>query len=191
MLNEKKSLRRKFLALRKKLSAEEREKLSREIVQKFLSSEVYKNSSVIMAYMPTADEIQLQEFFADAFDKEKILAIPLIIGRGIMQPVILKNFDELEVGEFGILTVRENSRKFIDAEKIDCVIVPGAAFDIHGKRLGLGGGYYDRFLKKTSAKKIALAFDFQVVENLPTESHDMPVDCIFTEKNFIEIRKEF
>ena len=181
MLSEKKSLRKKFLALRKNLSVEEREKLSREIVQKFLSSEVYKNSSVIMAYMPTADEIQLREFFADAFDKEKILAIPLIIGRGIMQPVILKNFDELEIGEFGILTVREDSRKFIDAEKIDCVIVPGAAFDIHGKRLGLGGGYYDRFLKKTSAKKIALAFDFQVVENLPTESHDMPVDFIFTE----------
>ena len=178
----KKPLRKKFLALRKNLSVEEREFLSNKIVQKFLASEVYKNSSVIMAYMPTADEIQLQEFFADAFDKEKILAIPLIIGRGIMKPVILKNFDELEIGEFGILTVREDSRKFIDAEKIDCVIVPGVAFDIHGKRLGLGGGYYDRFLKLAeNAKKIALAFDFQVVENLPTESHDMPVDFIFTE----------
>ena len=164
------------------MSVEEREFLSNKIVQKFLASEVYKNSSVMMAYMPTADEIQLREFFADAFDKEKILAIPLIIGRGIMKPVILKNFDELEVGEFGILTVQKNSRKFIDAEKIDCVIVPGVAFDIHGKRLGLGGGYYDRFLKLAKhAKKIALAFDFQVVENLPTESHDMPVDFIFTE----------
>ena len=172
------------------MSVEERENLSEKIVQKFLSSELYKNSSVIMAYMSMADEIQLREFFADAFDKKKILAIPLIVERGIIQPVILKNFDSLEVGDFGILTVKKNSRKFLDIEKIDCIIVPGVAFDIRGYRLGLGGGYYDRFLKKTSAKKIALAFDFQLTENLPIEPHDMPVDFIITEKNFIEVRKE-
>lgn len=187
----KKSLRKKFVALRKNLSVDEREFLSNKIVKKFLDSEIYKNSSVIMAYMPMPEEIQLKNFFADAFDKQKILAIPLIIERGIMQPVILKNFDELEVGDFGILTVKKNCRNFLDEKKIDCVIVPGAAFDFSGNRLGLGGGYYDRFLKKISAKKIALAFDFQITENLPIESHDVPVDFIFTEKNFFDVRKEF
>ena len=188
MLNEKKSLRKKFIALRKNLSVDERENLSQRIVQKFLSTALYKNSSVIMAYMSMADEIQLREFFIDAFDKKKILAIPLIIERGIIQPVILKNFDSLEVGDFGILTVKKNSRKFLDIEKIDCIIVPGAAFDIRGYRLGLGGGYYDRFLNLAkNAKKFALAFDFQVTENLPIEPHDMPVDFIITEKREIVV----
>ena len=191
MLNEKKSLRKKFVALRKNLSVDEREFLSNKIVKNFLESEIYKNSSVIMAYMSMPEEIQLKNFFADAFDKQKILAIPLIIESGIMQPVILKNFDELEVGDFGILTVKKNCRNFLDEKKIDCVIVPGAAFDFFGNRLGLGGGYYDRFLKKISAKKIALAFDFQITKNLPIESHDVPVDFIFTEKNFFDVRKEF
>ena len=191
MLNEKKSLRKKFVALRKNLSVDEREFLSNKIVKNFLESEIYKNSSVIMAYMSMPEEIQLKNFFADAFDKQKILAITLIIERGIMQPVILKNFDELEVGDFGILTVKKNCRNFLDEKKIDCVIVPGAAFDFFGNRLGLGGGYYDRFLKKISAKKIALAFDFQITKNLPIESHDVPVDFIFTEKNFFDVRKEF
>ena len=81
------------------------------------------------------------------------------------------------------MTVKKNLREFIDAKKIDCVIVPGAAFDVHGKRLGLGGGYYDRFLKLAeNAKKISLAFDFQILENIPTEPHDLPVDFIITEK---------
>lgn len=185
MLTEKKILRKEMISRRKNLSVEERKNFSRQIIKKFLATPIYKKSSVIMAYMPMADEVQLQEFFADAFKKKKILAIPFIVERGIIKPVILPNLEVLEVGEFGILTVKKNFREFIDEKKIDCIIVPGAAFDIHGNRLGLGGGYYDRFLKSVeNAKKIALAFDFQVTENLPTESHDMSVDLIITEKNF-------
>lgn len=182
----KKILRKKIISRRKSLSAEERKIFSHEIIKKFLATEIYKNSSSIMAYISMSDEVQLQEFFADAFNKEKILAIPFIIERKIIKPVILKNFDSLEVGEFGILTVKENLREFIDEKNFDCVIVPGVAFDVQGKRLGMGGGYYDKFLKlATNAKKISLAFDCQIVENIPTEPHDMPVDLIITEKRLL------
>ena len=61
------------------------------------------------------------------------------------------------------------------------MIVPGAAFDVSGGRLGLGGGYYDRFLPlAANAKKIAFAYGFQLVENLPLEPHDAKVDLILT-----------
>ena len=186
MNDEKKFLRQKIISLRKNLSAEERKNFSHEIVKKFLATEIYKTSSVIMAYMPMSEEVQLQEIFTDAFKNKKICAIPFIVERGIIQPVIFENFNSLEVGELNILTVKKNLRKFIDAEKFDCVIVPGVAFDVHGKRLGMGGGYYDRFLKRAeNAKKISLAFDFQIVENIPTELHDIPVDLILTEKREI------
>ena len=135
-----------------------------------------------------AEEVQLQKIFVDAFNSKKILAIPLIVGKGEMLAVEVPNFDALEVGDFGILTVRKDLRKIIEPEKINCVIVPGAAFDLNFNRLGLGGGYYDKFLPRTvNAKKIALAYDFQIVDAVPTEPHDFKVDMIITEKRIIKI----
>lgn len=183
---QKKFLRKKIILQRKNLSIEKRKFFSQKIVKKFLATEIYKNSSAIMAYIPMTEEVQLQEFFFDAFDRKKICAIPFTVEKGIMKPVIFENFDSLEVGEFKILTVKKDFRKFIDEKIFDCVIVPGVAFDVCGKRLGMGGGYYDRFLKLAeNAKKISLAFDFQILENIPTEPHDIPVDLILTEKREI------
>jgi len=65
-------------------------------------------------------------------------------------------------------------------EKVDIVVVPAVAFDLQGHRLGYGKGYYDRFLKKTKAVKVGVAYDFQIVEKLPAEQHDIPVDLIIT-----------
>ncbi len=174
-------------ALRKALPPAQRETLSAEIVRKFLSLEIYRAASTLMAYVSTPEEIQLRGIFSDAFARGKTLAVPLIVGAGEMLPVVVPNFDALEVGAFGIATVKENLCKFVDAEKIDCVVVPGAAFDTHGNRLGLGGGYYDKFLPRAvNAKKIALAYDFQLVEEIPVEPHDSPVDIVLTEKRIIE-----
>jgi 5-formyltetrahydrofolate cyclo-ligase len=184
---DKKILRREMRARRKSLTEMERQNFSDEITKKFLALDVYKSSSVVMAYVSMPEEVQLQKIFVDAFEQKKILAVPLIIGKGEMSAVEVPNFDALEIGEFGILTVREDSRKFIDAEKINCVIVPGAAFDIHKNRLGLGGGFYDKFLPRAvNAKKIALAYDFQIVDAVPTEPHDSPVDMIITEKRILK-----
>lgn len=183
----KKILRREMRALRKSLLPAQRESLSAEIVQKFLSLEIYQAAGTVMAYVSTPEEIQLRGIFSDAFAQGKTLAIPLIVGAGEMLPVVVPNFDALEVGAFGIYTVKENLREFVSAEKIDCVVVPGAAFDVNFNRLGLGGGYYDKFLPTAfNAKKVALAYDFQLVEEIPVEPHDSPVDIILTEKRFIK-----
>ncbi len=181
LIARKKFLRKEMRSRRAALSKSERELFSREVVEKFLAQPIYQNSTTIFAYISMPEEIQLQEIFVDAFSKNKIVAVPVIVGKGEMVAAELPNFDALEIGDFGIFTVRENLRRFVDAKNFDCVIVPGAAFDIRGNRLGLGGGYYDRFLPRAvNAKKIALAFDFQIVESLPAESHDTPVDMIIT-----------
>ena len=188
ILEQKKVLRKEINLKRSEMPKDERDKLSHEIVQKILSHPVYQNSKTVMAYASMPEEIQLNELFDDAFAAKKTLAIPFIVGRGTMRPVLLPNRDVLEVGDFGILTVRQENRKFVDAKEIDCVIVPGIAFDIHGNRLGLGGGYYDRFLKLTPhAKKIAPAFDFQIVKDLPTTPTDCGVDLIVTPSKIIDI----
>lgn len=183
---DKKNLRREFLTKRKSVSISERDRISHELIKKFLATELYSVSKVIMAYASTPDELQLNELFAACFDDKKVLAIPLIIGKGEMQAVEVPNFDALEVGTFNILTVKPELRKFIEPAQIDCVIVPGLAFDVSGNRLGMGGGYYDRFLPRAvNAKKVSLAYDFQLVDNLPTEPHDAKIDVTLTiERSF-------
>ena len=178
---QKKILRQEFLAKRAAVPHDRRDQISHELIKKFLSTEIYREAKVIMAYASTPDELQLNELFAACFADKKILAIPYIVGKGKMQAVEVPSFDALEVGAFNILTVKRKLRNFIKPEQIDCVIVPGAAFDLNGGRLGLGGGYYDRFLPLAiNAKKIALAYDFQLVDNLPTEKHDAKIDMVFT-----------
>lgn len=188
IFEQKKLLRKEMRARRKSLSEIERETFSNEIIKKFLAQEIYKTSEVIMAYVSMAEEVQLQKLFVEVFAGKKILAVPLIVGKGKMQAVEVPNFDALQVGDFGILTVRADLRKIIAPEKIDCVIVPGAAFDLNFNRLGLGGGYYDKFLPyAVNAKKIALAYDFQIVDAVPTQPHDFKVDMIISEKRILPL----
>lgn len=183
---QKKILRKEIATKREELSKAERDKLSHEVVQKFLQTSFYANAKSIMAYASMPEEIQLNELFDDAFAKEKKMSIPFIVGRGTMRPVWLPSKEVLEVGDFGILTVRKDLRKFTDIKELDCVIVPGAAFDLKGNRLGKGGSYYDKFLKlAVNAKKVALAFDFQIMDEVPIEPHDTPVDLIITPTKII------
>ena len=186
---EKKILRREFLAKRAAVPIDERDRISHELIRKFLATKVYHEAKVVMAYASTPDELQLNELFAACFADKKLLAIPLIVGKGKMQAVEVPSFDALEVGAFNIQTVKPELRKVIKPAQIDCVIVPGAAFDIHGNRLGLGGGYYDRFLPRAvNAVKIALAYDFQLVDSLPTEAHDAKIDYILTRSGYHEVQ---
>jgi 5-formyltetrahydrofolate cyclo-ligase len=90
---------------------------------------------------------------------------------------------DLEPGPYGIRQPIEDKAKELGIEGLDMVIVPGVAFDKNNNRLGRGGGYYDRFLGDLSARtlKVGLAFDFQMVDSLPTqEKQDVPVSCVLT-----------
>ena len=180
-------MRKEMTTRRASMPPQERKKISHDLVEKLLANPAYQNAKSVMAYASMPEEIQLDELFKDALASGKQLSIPFIVGRGNMRPVLLPSLDVLEVGDFGIQTVRQENRKFIDAKEIDLVIVPGAAFDVNCNRLGLGGGYYDRFLKLAiNAKKIALAFDFQIVENLPVMPQDETVDLIITPEKLFE-----
>jgi len=111
------------------------------------------------------------------------------MGKRVCVPVILKEERHLIAGEikdrredlesqhFGIYQPKSGRVKEVPLEDIDLVVVPGIAFDKKNMRLGRGHGYYDRFLSglPKPTKAIGLAFDFQVVENLPQDSHDIPV----------------
>ena len=101
----------------------------------------------------------------------------------------IKDFSDLEIGTFGVLEPKEECIRPVMPEKLDIVIVPGLAFDLQGNRIGYGGGFYDGFLKGLSAPKIALAYEWQIVNCVPSDEHDVKVDKIVTEDriySFIE-----
>lgn len=99
-----------------------------------------------------------------------------------LQMIEIKAWNGLKPGAYGILEPAFNPKRLGDPEKLDLAVVPGAAFDRDGGRLGRGEGYFDRFLKEAGrAYKIGLAFKFQLVEKVPSEAHDVRVDEVLTE----------
>jgi 5-formyltetrahydrofolate cyclo-ligase len=96
---------------------------------------------------------------------------------------------EIVTGKFGVREPAATCAE-ISLEKFDLVLVPGMAFDLAGNRLGRGRGFYDRLLVEASGVKCGLGYDFQLLEKIPTESHDARVDFIFTPSRCVKSKKE-
>lgn len=186
---EKVDLRSRMLRRRRSQAAEEIKRKSHLIREKLLTFDLFQESRGVLFYLAMEDEVQTHPSIERALGMGKTVSVPLIDKeeRKIL-PSILKNPDkELTPGSWGIL---EPNRKFYrpcPLEEIDLVVVPGVAFDEVGNRLGLGQGFYDRFLRKLRkrVKPVGLAFEFQVVGSLPFCSHDVAVDYIITEKRIV------
>lgn len=95
----------------------------------------------------------------------------------------ITRFDQLEETTFNMLEPKVNSPKA--TLEPDVVIVPGVCFDLQGNRMGYGGGFYDRFLQQTAAIKIAPAYQFQVLQRIPTEAHDITMDTVITPQGVV------
>ncbi|MGA2221759.1 MAG: 5-formyltetrahydrofolate cyclo-ligase [Verrucomicrobiia bacterium] len=96
---------------------------------------------------------------------------------------------ELEQGRFGILEPRQGAVRLVSADKLDAMLVPGLAFDGKGNRIGRGMGFFDRLLREAPGIKIALAYDFQVLNKVPADAHDVCVDFIVTEKQVVPCKR--
>lgn len=94
---------------------------------------------------------------------------------------------DLKAGFSGILEPDKSRYPLTNLNLLNVIIIPGVAFDKKGNRIGFGEGYYDRLLEKFKGKKIALAYDFQVVETLPSTARDQRVDMIVTEERIIKV----
>ena len=191
ILAEKKSLRKRMRELRSEIPARERQILSARMTAELSRQYFYQEASVIMAYASMTEEVQLYDLMKFSLDIGKRVCIPYIKGKGVMDAVELFGMDDLVVDDYSILTVCEERRRVVDPSSIGCIIVPGTAFSPSGARVGMGGGHYDRFLGMSAphAYRVVLAFDFQVVEDIPLEDFDVRVDTIITEKRTIRCDK--
>lgn len=164
------------------LKKEEKENFDRVIFNKLINSKEYIYSKHIFIYVSFNNEVDTYRIIEYALKDNKCVYVPKVISKEEgMKAVQIKSVKELKEGMYGIL--EPASLEFaVDEQVIDLIVIPGIAFDISGGRVGYGGGFYDRFLKKLSSNvvKLALAYDFQIVDKVPTEIHDMLVDRIIT-----------
>ena len=184
---DKKSIRKEILKLRDNLDLEKKECMDSVIESKFINSSQYIHAKNIFIYISYASEINTKNIIFKAINDGKKIYIPRTDAKTKnMDAVNIISFDKLVRNDYGIL---EPSKKelFIDPNELDLIVVPGVAFDIKKGRMGYGGGYYDRYFKKIDKKnfkkisKVALAYDFQIIDEVPMDENDMPVDYIITD----------
>lgn len=161
------------------MSLPERRRKSLLIRKELFKLATFKRAKIIMAFVSKNDEVDTVPIIKGALKSGKKVLVPAINmrERRLVPSQILNIKDDLKKGPYGILQPSGRFIRPINHEVIDLFLVPGIAFDKKGNRLGRGGGYYDRFLEKVPKKKIkiGLCYDFQVVDNLPKLSHDVPV----------------
>ena len=154
------------------------------IKHKLFSEEEFKKARLVMFYVSLKDEVNTLNMIDEALKVGKRVCVPVILkeDKRLVAGEIKDRKKDLERQHFGIYQPKTGKVKEVGLEDIDLVVVPGVAFDRYNVRLGRGHGYYDRFLcaLPNKTKTIGLAFDFQVVENLPKDSHDIPVSKIIT-----------
>lgn len=187
----KKLLRKEALRRRRSIPDGLRREKSRLIAERLLSDERLLSAGTVLGFFSLKDEVEMEDILRQLLELGKRVALPLVTGPGRMEAVELKSFADLAPGDFNIPTVREAAREIISPEELDCVIVPAVAFSEDGYRLGMGGGFYDRYLVRASnASRLAAVFDCQIFpgEDFPREEHDQQVDAVFTENNTLEIK---
>lgn len=184
----KKTQRKFFLEQRRALCTSDREMYSKQIIQKVINSAQYQKSTVCFLFAAMKDEVQTKELILDALRAGKRVCLPYITNKknGLMEATEFSSFDELIVGAYGILSVNENNLRFVNPQDIDFILVPGVGFDKRGYRLGMGGGFYDRYLPKAiNAYLTAVIYNCQLADTVVTDKYDAKVDAIFTEKESI------
>lgn len=143
------------------------------------AAELAEAGETVFVYASVGSEVQTGRLIDLLHKKGCQVCLPVIAGRGVMHAAVYAPGDALETDRFGIPT--PVSGRIVLPEAIDIAFLPGLAFTPSGTRLGYGGGYYDRFLAGTKARRIALAFAAQLVERLYADAWDLPVHGIVTE----------
>ena len=185
----KKGLRQKMLAMRRALSANETESRSSSLKENILSLLEYKNAKKIMAFLAMKGESNLDGFIRQALLDGKEVYIPVCLPERQMEAGRLIDMDHFEKGPLGLRNLPAGY-EVTSPESLDLVLIPGLAVSQEGIRLGMGAGYYDRYLARVPfEKRVAALWDFQVIPDIPSEPFDQKIAKIVTDKSVIVTKR--
>lgn len=180
----KKEQVRQFIRAQKTILSEtDRISAAECVFRKLETSAAFTLADNILLYLSLPDELSTREFISRWADRKKFY-LPRV--NGLNLEILPYDKSSLHLGAFRI--EEPSGDGLTPLETIDLIIVPAVAYDRKGNRLGRGKGYYDRLLKRTKATKIGVGYDFQLVEEIDAEPHDIPVDIVITPSNHIVIR---
>lgn len=180
--NEKRSLRTAALAMRESLPPELRAEYSRAICRRLYEHHALSKAERVMLYAAAGTEPDLTVLAGLLSADGKRLYYPVCCAEGLMYAAAPDSPDAWRTGKYGIAEPDPEHSSLVSPEKLDAVIVPCVAFDAAQRRLGHGGGYYDRFLPLcTRAVKLAAAFEIQRAAAVPIDSFDVAMDAVATE----------
>lgn len=179
----KKELRKKILDLRSQLAADEVKTQSQTICTRVTEEKVYEETKNVCLYMPVRNEVDVSYLLTDARDSEKNVWLPKVRDNDMEFCLYAEN-TELVSGAYGI--PEPSSEYALEPDEGTLIIMPGAVFSCKGDRIGYGGGYYDRYLEKyPMCKTIAVCYDFQLLDDIPYEPHDIKPHRIISEKRAV------
>ena len=160
---------------------------SKLICQRIIKSSLYENAKVILAYLAFGKEVKCDELIRKALDDGKTVCVPFIVDNEHFLAARLNSLENFDLDRYGIRTVKEPISE-INQEDIDLVLVPGLAFGNDGSRIGMGAGYYDRFLANSKAITLGLAYKKLMQESIPVDEHDVFVQNLVNEEDLWSIK---
>ena len=156
-----------------------------KIKEKLFSLGAFKVAHCVCFYVSLPLEVNTKGMMDEALKLGKRVLVPLtnLENKELSLYEITNRRKDLIEGAFGIMEPCPGTTRLARLDEAECLIVPGVVFDKQNHRIGHGGGFYDRFLKRFSSKipKIGLAFSFQVIQEIPTQAHDVKVDMVLTD----------
>jgi len=177
-------LRKEMIARLKQMPEADRLAAADSVRQQLTASPLYLAAQTVFCYVSFRTELATHALLRQILADGKQLAVPLVLGQGHMEACLLTRWEQLVPGSYGILEPAADTPR-VQPQQIDLCLTPGLAFDAACRRLGRGAGYYDRFLAQCGGTTVALAYAAQLVEQVPCEPHDRPLDAVLTEQGWL------
>lgn len=181
-IDEKNVIRKRMKQLRADMTRTERFEKSMQIFERLITVPEFKRADKIYTYVSMDNEIDTIMLIDYSLSLEKRVFVPRVSGRD-MEFYEISDISELSPGYMGIYEPDINGKE-PDYSKSGFMCMPGLAFDRSYNRIGYGGGFYDRYLSvENKLYKAALAYEAQLLENIPAQDSDVRPDMIVTEEN--------
>ena len=182
-------LRQELKSSRDSLSPAQREAAAKAAEAKIVHLPEWQNAKVVCLYASFQGELPTTQLLQNLLRSDKRCVLPKVNSQGMPELYEIKSFQDLELSSLEILEPKINCPR-INPTQIDFFLVPGIGFDRQGNRLGHGAGFYDRLLAQASptAYFLGYGYDFQVVDAIPHETHDMVMHAMATPSQIIYIK---
>lgn len=178
----KSDIRRRIKNMRMMLSDLEKAGAAEQVFSRLEQTAAFLMADHILMYHSLPDELSTHRFLKK-WDARKHFYLPRV--NGVNLEILPYDESRLELGSFHI--EEPTGSDMVDPEVLELIVVPAVAYDEKGNRLGRGKGFYDRLLSTTAAAKIGVAYEFQLLDDIPTEPHDVPMDMVITQTRSIVI----